>query len=71
MAGGAVPQKSDKAAVRTRQRIAEIAEVSEDTVGKVKEVIKSGDDDLLDQLRRGVVSVNRAHQIVRNAESRQ
>ncbi|MEW6359294.1 MAG: hypothetical protein AB1696_23365 [Planctomycetota bacterium] len=51
--------------VNVRKRIAALAEVSEDTVMKVKEIIKSGDSDLIDKARRGVISVNRACRIVR------
>jgi hypothetical protein len=68
-AGGAVPQKSAKAPVDTRAELAKTAGVSHDTIAKVKKINEKADPETLDKVRRGDVSINKAHKQVTATKS--
>ena len=61
--GGAVPQKSAKPPVDTREDLAKIAGVSHDTIHKVEVIQKKGSEAEIASLRRGDpnVSINRVY----------
>ena len=67
-AGGAVRQKSDKAVVDTKKELAKVAGVSHDTIHKVETIQNSGDQKLIDGVRSGETSINRAYQVVKGTE---
>ena len=46
---------------KTREKIADIAGVSHDTIKKVKKLVTSADDETKQRLRRGDVSINKAY----------
>lgn len=52
--------------VNTRAEIAKAADLSEGTVAKVKTILESGDKGLIDSVRAGEVSINKASQQVRS-----
>ena len=58
-----LPQKSSEAPKdrETRNKVAEIAGVSHDTIAKVKKIEESADDDLKEQLEEGKISINKAY----------
>lgn len=57
-------RKSVKA-VNTQKELAKIAGVSHDTIHKVETIEKDGDKELIDQVKRGEKTINRAYQEVR------
>ena len=67
--GGSKPQlrpKSDKAEmpiepINTNKEIAKLADVSHDTVGKVKVVMEHGSEDQRDRMLKGKASVNKVY----------
>ena len=65
-AGGAVRQKSDKAAVDTKKELAKVAGVSHDTIHKVDVIEQKAPEEVKAQLRRGEVSINKAYNEVCN-----
>ena len=58
-----LPQKSSEAPKdrETRNKVAEIAGVSHDTIAKVKKIEDAADDDLKEQLEEGKISINKAY----------
>jgi hypothetical protein len=63
-AGGAVRQKSDKAAIDTKKELAKIANVSHDTIHKVETIENSGNELVKQQAKSGKISINKAYNIV-------
>lgn len=70
-AGGAVRQKSEKAAVNTTKQLAKVAGVSHDTIHKV-EVIEANDNDRLkQQVRSGEKSINQGYKEIMASKIRE
>lgn len=67
-AGGAVRQKSDKAVVDTKKELAKVAGVSHDTIHKVETIQNSGDQKLINDVRSGETTINRAYQVVKGID---
>lgn len=61
-AGGAVRQKSDKAVIDTKKELAKVAGVSHDTIHKVEAIQKSGNEQLIKDVREGRESINSGYQ---------
>jgi len=59
--GGAVPQKSAKPPIDTREELSKLAHVSHDTIHKVKTIEEKATDDIKEQARTGKLSVNEAY----------
>jgi N6-adenosine-specific RNA methylase IME4 len=69
--GGAVPQKSAKPPIETRQEIAKVAQVSHDTIAKVKVLREQAHEDVKKKLEAGTVSINEAYQEIKKEEKKQ
>ena len=65
-AGGAVPQKSAKALIDTREEIAHLAGVSHDTVRKSETIEKEASPEIKEAVRKGEMSVNKAYRETKN-----
>lgn len=65
--GGAVPQKSAEP-IETRQEIAKVANVSHDTVAKVKVIEQKAPEEVKQKLVSGEVSINQAYQDIKKQE---
>lgn len=62
-------QKSDKVnTVDTKKELAKVAGVSHDTIHKVEVIQNSGDKKLIDDVRKGETSINRAYQTVKGID---
>jgi len=63
--GRNIPQKSAESSHKeTRSEIAAMAGTSHDTVAKVKKILASKDDDLIEKARKGVETVNSVHRSI-------
>ena len=60
-------QKSDKP-VTTAKELAKVAGVSHDTIHKVETIQNSGDQKLINDVRSGETTINRAYQAIRGTE---
>lgn len=60
-------QKSDKP-VTTAKELAKVAGVSHDTIHKVETIQNSGDQKLIDDVRSGETTINRAYQAIKGTE---
>ena len=60
-AGGALRQKSDKAAINTRKELAKVAGVSHDTIHKVEKIEKEATERTKQLVRQGDLSINQAY----------
>jgi hypothetical protein len=60
-------QKSDKS-IDTKKELAKTAGVSHDTIHKVETIQNSGDQKLIDDVRSGVTTINRAYQVVKGID---
>lgn len=69
--GGAVPQKSAKPPIETREEIAKAAGVSHDTIAKVEKIERQAAPEVKEQLRKGEMSINQAYRLVRREEKKQ
>ncbi len=67
-AGGAVRQKSDKAEVDTKKELAKVAQVSHDTIAKVKKIQEKAPEEVKEKLRSGEVSINQAYKEIKKEE---
>lgn len=65
--GGAVPQKSVKP-IDTQKELAKVAGVSHDTIHKVEVIQNSGDKKLIEDVRNGETSINKAYQTVKGID---
>ena len=63
-AGGAVRQKSDKAVIDTKKELAKIAGVSHDTIHKYEAIKKSGNQQVISDVREGRETINSGYQKV-------
>ena len=69
-AGGAVPQMSAKAPIDTRKEVAKVANVSHDTIAKVKKIQSTATQEVKDKLESGEVSINQAYKDIKKVEAR-
>lgn len=60
-----VCQKSDKQRMNTNKELAKVAGVSHDTIHKVEVIEKHGDKTLIEQIRKGDVSINEAYRTIK------
>lgn len=67
-AGGAVPQKSAKPSIDTRQELAKLAGVSHDTIAKVQKIEATASKELKGKIENGDLSINQAYQKIRQEE---
>ncbi|NOZ21121.1 MAG: hypothetical protein GXP25_08525 [Planctomycetes bacterium] len=67
-AGGAEPQRSSEPPLHARKEAAEVAGVSEQTLDRVKRILGSGDDQVIELLRHSEISINRAYQALREGK---
>lgn len=70
-AGGAVRQISDKAVVDTKKELAKIADVSHDTIAKVKVIEQKAAPEIKEKLSTGELSINQAYQDIKKEEKRE
>ena len=64
-------KKHQEAAINTRDKIAELAGVSHDTVYKVKKIEEFATEKIKQQLRNNDISINKAYkQVKKQAEGR-
>ena len=59
-AGGAVRQISDKAVIDTKKELAKVANVSHDTIAKVKKIQSTATPEIKAQLNKGEISIMRS-----------
>lgn len=69
--GGAVPQKSAKPPIDTRNELAKIAGVSHDTIAKVEKIEAKASSEIKDNLMTGKSSINQAYKAVKEVEQRE
>jgi len=60
-------QKSDKS-IDTKKELAKVAGVSHDTIHKVETIQNSGDQKLINDVRSGETTINRAYQVVKGID---
>jgi 16S rRNA G966 N2-methylase RsmD len=70
-AGGAVCQISDKAVIDTKKELAKIANVSHDTIAKVKVIQATATPEVKAKLSTGEVSINQVYQDIKKEEKQQ
>ena len=70
-AGGSVPQKSAEAPIETRQELAKVANVSHDTIAKVKKIEAVATPEVKAQLSTGELSINQAYQEIKKEEKKE
>lgn len=68
-AGGAHPQKSAKPPIDTREELAKIANVSHDTIHKVKTIEAKASPETKQDLKAGKTSVNKAYTDLKKVEA--
>lgn len=66
--GGAVPQKSAKPPIDTRQEIAQIAGVSHDTVHKVETIQNNAPEPIKKAVESNEISINKAHDLTKKVK---
>jgi hypothetical protein len=67
--GGAVHQISDKAVINTKKEIAKVANVSHDTISKVKQIQTNSSDEVKEKLISGDMSINQAYQEIKKQKA--
>jgi N6-adenosine-specific RNA methylase IME4 len=70
-AGGSVPQKSAEAPIETRKELAKVANVSHDTIAKVKKIEAVATPEVKAQLSTGELSINQAYQEIKKEEKKE
>ena len=70
-AGGAVRQISDKAVIDTKKELAKLANVSHDTIAKVKVIQATATPEVKAKLSTGEVSINQAYQEIKKEEKKE
>ena len=70
-AGGAVRQISDKAVIDTKKELAKLANVSHDTIAKVKVIQATATPEVKAKLSTGEVSINQVYQDIKKEEKRE
>ena len=68
--GGAVPQISAKPPIETRKELAKVANVSHDTIAKVKKIEAVATPEVKAQLSTGEVSINQVYQDIKKEEKK-
>jgi DNA modification methylase len=68
--GGAVPQISAKPPIETRKEVAKVANVSHDTITKVKVIEAKATPEVKAKLSTGEVSINQAYQDIKKQEKK-
>lgn len=68
--GGAVPQKSAKPPVDTRQELAKVAGVSHDTIAKVEKIQAKASPEIKSAIKSGEMSINQAYQTLKREEKK-
>ena len=69
-AGGAVRQISDKAVIDTKKELAKLANVSHDTIAKVKVIQATATPEVKAKLSTGEVSINQVYQDIKKEEKK-
>jgi N6-adenosine-specific RNA methylase IME4 len=69
--GGAVPQISAEPPIETRKELAKVANVSHDTIAKVKVIEAKAPEEVKAKLSTGEVSINQAYQEIKKEEKKQ
>ena len=69
-AGGAVRQKSDKAVIDTKKELSKVANVSHDTIAKVKHIEAKATPEVKAKLSTGEVSINAAYKDIKKEEKK-
>ena len=71
--GGKNPQllEISTKAVNTREELAKIAGVSDNTISKIKKIEKKGSEEVKKSLAKGEISINEAHKKIKAEETRQ
>lgn len=67
-AGGAVCQISDKPVIDTKKELAKVANVSHDTIAKVKTIQEKASPEIKEKLITGEMSINQAHKEIKKEE---
>lgn len=70
-AGGSLPQKSAEAPIETRKELAKVANVSHDTIAKVKKIEAVATPEVKAQLSTGELSINQAYQEIKKEEKKE
>ena len=68
---GEVKQKSAEAPIETRKELAKVANVSHDTIAKVKVIEAKATPEVKEQLSKGEVSINQVYQEIKKEEKKQ
>lgn len=68
--GGAVPQKSAEPPIETRKEVAKVANVSHDTISKVKVIEAKAAPEVKQKLSTGEVSINQVYQEIKKEEKK-
>jgi len=68
--GGAVIQKSEEPPIVAIKEVAKVANVSHDTIAKVKVIEAKANDEIKEQLRSGEVSINKIYQTIVKEEKK-
>jgi len=68
--GGAVPQKSAKPHIDTREEIAKEAMVSHDTISKIELIEKKATPEIKEKLNAGELSIHKAYSAIKKEEIR-
>ena len=66
--GGAVPQKSAKPPIDTRQELARVAGVSHDTISRVEVIEQKAPEEVKEKLRRGDLTIHKAYTYIKRQE---
>jgi len=69
--GGAVPQKSAKPPIETRNELSKVASVSHDTISKVKKIQEKAPQEVKAKLATGEVSINAAYKEIKKEEKKE
>lgn len=65
---GELKQKSAEAPIETRKELAKVAQVSHDTIAKVKQIEQKASPEIKAKLNTGEVSINQAYQEIKKEE---
>jgi len=68
--GGAVPQISAEPPIETRKELAKIANVSHDTIARVKVIEAKATPEIKEQLSKGELSINQVYQDIKKEEKK-
>ena len=68
--GGSVREKSPQP-IKTREELAKIAGVSDNTISKIKKIEEKGSEEVKKALAKGEISINEAHKKIKAEETRQ